>query len=472
MINMLQKKIRALLKQGEGISIEFKECKNQITKDIYETVCAFLNRHGGELLLGVNDRGRIIGIEKDHIDQIKKDFVTAINNPQKITPAVYLSLEQIQIENKQILYIYVPESSQVYRCNGKIFDRNEDGDFDITDNNTLVTSLYVNKQTLYTENKVYPYCKITDLRSDLIEQARQLAVNQNSNHPWKKMSNIQILKSAKLYSKDHHTNKEGFTLAAILLFGKDQTILSAIPHHRTDLILRRENLDRYDDRDDVRTNLIESYERILAFGQKHLPDPFYLEGTQRISVRGKIFREIASNILIHREYCNPFPAKVIIEENRIYTENGNKSHGHGVINPDNFTPFPKNPVLAGVFREIGNADELGSGMRNLIKYVKIYSNSTPQLIEGDIFKIIIPLAPQATAQATAQAYDERTERILIYCTTEKSTIEIMTYLGLTHRKHFRLDVLQPLINKRLLFFTIPDKPRSPNQKYYSKRDKP
>ncbi len=56
------------------------------------------------------------------------------------------------------------------------------------------------------------------------------------------MGNMEILKSAKLYSKDYQTNKEGFTLAAILLFGKDETILSAVPHYKTDLIFRKLNL--------------------------------------------------------------------------------------------------------------------------------------------------------------------------------------------------------------------------------------
>ncbi len=188
--------------------------------------------------------------------------------------------------------------------------------------------------------------------------------------------------------------------------------------------------------------------------------------SQRISVRDKILREVASNILIHREYCNPFPAKIIIEKDRIYSENSNKPHIHGLINLNKFTPFPKNPVIAGVFKEIGNADDLGSGVRNLVKYTKLYSNSEPEIRDEDIFKIIIPLPKQATDQAAN--YDDRTKRILNFCKTEKSTTEIMNYLGLTHRRHFRLDILQPLINKKLLFFTIPAKPNSPKQKYYSK----
>jgi ATP-dependent DNA helicase RecG len=38
-----------------------------------------------------------------------------------------------------------------------------------------------------------------------------------------------------------------------------------MPHYKTDAMLRKENLDRYDDRDDIRTNLIESFDRLMAF---------------------------------------------------------------------------------------------------------------------------------------------------------------------------------------------------------------
>lgn len=88
----------------------------------------------------------------------------------------------------------------------------------------------------------------------------------------------------------------------------------------------------------------------MKFVEKHLPDPFYLEGDIRVSLRNKLFREAISNILIHREYSNAFPAKMIIENNRVYFENGNKSHGHGQITLDSFTPFPKNPNIARVFK--------------------------------------------------------------------------------------------------------------------------
>ena len=50
-----------LIQKGEGISLEFKESKRTLNRSTYETVCAFLNRHGGTLLLGVSDDGTISG---------------------------------------------------------------------------------------------------------------------------------------------------------------------------------------------------------------------------------------------------------------------------------------------------------------------------------------------------------------------------------------------------------------------------
>ncbi|GCC10022.1 divergent AAA domain protein [archaeon] len=370
------------------------ESRNAPNKDVYQTICAFLNRIGGHILLGVNNQGKITGVNPEAVSKIKKDIATAVNNPQKISPPVYLAIDDVEIDGKVVIDIYVPESSQVHRCNGRIYNRNEDGDLDITNHTDTVTLLYMRKQSIFSENKVYPYLTMEELRRDLFEKVRKIIGIRNPEHPWLSLTNKELLRSVGFYMKDYSTGKEGFTLGAVLLFGRDDVIMSVLPYHGTDAILRRENLDRYDDREIVETNLIESFDRLMQFIAKHLADPFFLEGDIRISLREKIFREVISNILIHREYINPYPAKLIIEKTRVTTENANKAHGIGAINPDSFSPFPKNPKIAAFFREIGRADKLGSGVRNIFKYTPIYSKGAkPELIEGDIFRIIIPLVP-------------------------------------------------------------------------------
>ncbi len=389
--------LRNLIDGGEGITVEFKESHADITKDVYETVCSFSNRDGGHIFLGVKNNGKIIGIQEDKTDKIKRQFVTTINNGSKMYPPLYLTPISYEADGKQILYIRVPASQEVVRCSGRIWDRNDDADIDITNHSDEVYRLYARKNGSYYVNKVFPVFGIGDLRQDLIERAKNMTHSRANNHPWQNMSNEQILRSAGLVLKDYSSGKEGLTLAAILLFGTDQLIMSVLPQHKTDAIFRVFNTDRYDDRDVVITNLIESYDRLIAFGQKHLNDTFHLDGIQRVSARDHILREIVSNLLVHRDFSNAYVAKLIIEKQRILTENANLSHGHGALNLVSFEPYPKNPPISKVFREIGLADELGSGMRNTYKYTKMYSGEEPEFIEGDIFRITIPLPEVATA---------------------------------------------------------------------------
>jgi len=104
---------------------------------------------------------------------------------------------------------------------------------------------------------------------------------------------------------------------------------------------------------------------------------------------------------LNREYSNAFPAKLVIERGRLFTENANKPHGHGPIDPRLFSPFPKNPVIARVFREIGLADELGSGVRKLFKYGKAYGGHDPELIENDVFRLVLRLAEEGEGPVEA-----------------------------------------------------------------------
>jgi ATP-dependent DNA helicase RecG len=117
-------------------------------------------------------------------------------------------------------------------------------------------------------------------------------------------------------------------------------------------------------------------------------------------------------------------------------------------------------------------DELGSGVRNIYKYNKIYSGADPEFIEGDVFKTIIPLTTQATAQATAQDTaqdDEEIRKLLEFCNTPRTRNEMQEFMKLNHREHFRKNILNPLIKGGLIKRTLPDKPTSKNQKYYSNK---
>jgi len=483
-MNTSEHQLKALINKGEGIDVEFKACRDQLPKSVYETVCALLIRHGGTILLGVKDDGSVQGIDPDALEQVCKDFVTAINNHQKLTPPTNLSIDEAELDGKRLLHIYVPESSQVHRCNGRIFDRNEDGDLDITDHTVQVARLYQRKQATYSENRVYRWIQPEDLRADLIDRCRRHVRINRKNHPWADMDDGTLLQNAQLVQTDPESGKTGITLAGVMLFGHDTQIRQVCPAHRTDLLLRKVDVDRYDYRDLVITNLIDSYDRILAFVQKHLPDPFYLEGIERRSLRDHIFREIASNMLIHREYASCATSRLIIEYCRVVTDNPSRPHGFGLLNPETMIPYQKNPILSAFFREIDRADELGSGMRKMMLYGKKYGGSDPQLIEGDSFRMIISVpefganpakttkiipneqvTPQVEAQPESQpeSLDKRVLRLLMAGHMGKA--DISTALGQKGVSGQLNKVMRTLLTNRAIEMTIPDKPNSRLQKY-------
>lgn len=290
------------------------------------------------------------------------------------------------------------------------------------------------------------------------------------------MSDLELLKSAGLYRRDIVTGEEGLTLAAILLLGTEQLIMSALPHYKTDAIVRKNNVDRYDDRVVIQDNLIKSYDKLMDFVVKHLDDRFYIEGTQRIDVRNKIFREVCANMLIHREFSSAFPAKFIIEKDVVRTENANKTNGYGVIDALNFSPYPKNPIIAKFFRAIGLADELGSGVKNVTQYLKVYSGGTPEFIEADIFKQVLPIQVDESRiqdreqDRVQEVQDDVRRKVVQFCSDPKTTSEIMELLGLKSRPSFKKRILDPMLENGLLKMTIPEKPTSRNQKYVAKTE--
>lgn len=399
-----------IIEIGENYYTEFKRCGKGIESDVYETVCSFSNHYGGNILCGVLDDGSINGIPKKAAESMVKNFVSVISNHDLFSPTIFLEPEVINVNGKSIIFIHVPASAEVHTYKKIIYDRINDSDVKVT-STSRIAEMYIRKQNIFTEQKVFKYVTLKELKTDIIDMCRKLAVIKNENHPWKSMSDKELLISAHLYAQDWQTGEKGINLAGILLLGKDDVIGSVCPAYKTDALVRRINVDRYDDREIVKTNLIDSYNLLIEFAQKHLPDKFFMEGVQTVSLRDKIVREMVSNILMHREFTSTYVSKIVIEKEQIFSENPCRARSHFELTPDTFTPNSKNPIIASFFNNIGYADELGSGTRNLFKYTKLYSGKNPRMIEDDIFQVFIPLDENYSADFDIRPLSPTAEKI-------------------------------------------------------------
>ena len=184
--------MKELLSKDEKITVEYKNCQYGIQEDVYETVCSFSNRYGGYIIMGVEDDGTPIGINRNMSKDMRKNFVNQLNNPDRMSPTLYLSIEEFEYEGKLLLWVYVPPTSTVEKCINRIYDRNEDGDMDITDSPIQLQNMYNRKSNTYAEHKIFPYVTKDDLRIDLMDKVRNLAKSKNPDHQWLKMSDDEI----------------------------------------------------------------------------------------------------------------------------------------------------------------------------------------------------------------------------------------------------------------------------------------
>ena len=72
-----------------------------------------------------------------------------------------------------------PNVTTVEKCANRIYDRNEDGDMDITDSPIQLQNLYNRKSNTYAERIIFAYVTTADLRLDLLEKVRNLAKSKS-----------------------------------------------------------------------------------------------------------------------------------------------------------------------------------------------------------------------------------------------------------------------------------------------------
>lgn len=98
-------KIDEMIKDGEGLTVEFKQRFSSFEK-IAKEMIAFANTRGGYILIGVDDDKSIYGIasEKSDIELVKESA------EKYCVPPIDYKIETLEIERKDILIIEIAES--------------------------------------------------------------------------------------------------------------------------------------------------------------------------------------------------------------------------------------------------------------------------------------------------------------------------------------------------------------------------
>ncbi|UOQ77460.1 ATP-binding protein [Hymenobacter sp. 5516J-16] len=98
--------LRELIRQGEGERLEFKKRTTHPTR-IARTLASLANTHGGRVLVGVDDDGRIVGVRdaEEEIYQLRQAA------QHYIDPPLELRFKEVEEDDRVVLVVTVAESS-------------------------------------------------------------------------------------------------------------------------------------------------------------------------------------------------------------------------------------------------------------------------------------------------------------------------------------------------------------------------
>lgn len=105
--DMSRQDLKNLIATGEGSFLEFKH-KVASPEKIAREIAAFANTKGGTILIGVGDRGELVGTES----YMEEEFWLNQASDDVCVPPVQIDIELLNIGNKDVLIVEVPEAEE------------------------------------------------------------------------------------------------------------------------------------------------------------------------------------------------------------------------------------------------------------------------------------------------------------------------------------------------------------------------
>lgn len=184
-------------------------------------------------------------------------------------------------------------------------------------------------------------------------------------------------------------------------------------------------------------------------------------------------REIILNALIHRDYSvytEGTPIQIDFFADRLEVHSPGGLYGRLTVDQlGHSRPDSRNPALATMAEAITEAENRYSGIPTIRREMKsaglpepVFENRRNEFVVTLYNKQSNPPAPETTSYTATEA------DLLEFCAEPRSRQEIAEFLGLKTLYHIMNKYVTPLIESGQLAMTIPDKPKSRNQKYYRK----
>jgi ATP-dependent DNA helicase RecG len=182
----------------------------------------------------------------------------------------------------------------------------------------------------------------------------------------------------------------------------------------------------------------------------------------------KAVREAILNALVHRDYSihtENVPVRLTIFSNRMEIINSGGLFGRISIDSlGKIRPETRNPAMANILELLHETENRYSGIPTIRKELSAAGLPDP-VFEVKRGEFIVTFNNNNSHLSNEKKRSPNAE-LLKYCRTPRSRQEIIEFVGFS--RYYTMDtIIKPLIELGKLKMTLPDKPKSSNQKYYT-----
>jgi ATP-dependent DNA helicase RecG len=354
------KELRARIQNGEDLHTEFK-LQAIHPDDLSAAIVAFANFEGGQLIVGVSNDRRIVGVtDADKFCQYVENV--ALNN---CVPPVSVSLETVVDEAGTVVVVNIPKGEQrPYRTNrGVYYVRTASGRRQASREELL--RLFQATESMYYDETALVRLGLKDLDLGALEQFLERTGQAET------LSGIapeRLLRSWRLMSGGHPT------LAGAVLFGRDPQQHLPFAQINAARIPGTDIANEPSDRKDLTGRLLDVLDQAMRFLYLHLPIPHKIRGLEpepQPELPDAVLREALVNAVAHRDYTVHGPIRLFVFDDRIEFHTPGKAPN--TVDEEGMrmgTHVVRNPHIYARLSDAGLVTRAGSGVPRIVKLVK------------------------------------------------------------------------------------------------------
>lgn len=388
----------------ENNHLEYKEAgHNKLPKDIWESVSSFANTDGGIILLGVKE----VTKNKEFIpagllnpNKLKIDFLNMQNDTNIISKQVVKD-EDIKVKKINDITILVIRVPKVSYKNRPIFLKNHIDKTYVRDHEAdrLVSEeqlrYFIRESSSNIDSELLNNFNLKDLNIIDLQNYRALMAENTEINDELEYDYDKFLESIGLIQRDPNTTerKSKLNKAALLLFGKFNSIITIFPNFFLDFIIKP-NANNVDYEDRIYTssekghpqNIFSFFNQVSSKIESHIKNKFELKGMTRKDSSTNLLtaiREGLVNTLVHADYAAHIQIKISLYNNYIQFDNPGEMRVSSKRFMVGGVSEARNPIIFSAFMRAKLGEHTGSGGPRIYQTADKLKLRLPE-IESDV----------------------------------------------------------------------------------------